>query len=404
MRPEYIARWSALVSCLLFSGTIDAAPVQRALVRVANPDSSVARPGEVIVVPFSEIRTVLPEVKMYHLAVRDGAGGTVPAQATNFNPDDRRARYDDLVFQHDFAAGEKEAVFSLEPTADVVPPFPTLVMARYVPERLDDFAWENDRVAHRIYGPALMTPEAGGSRMVSSGLDVWGKRVRYPIVDRWYTKGHDAYHVDTGEGLDLYSVGTTRGCGGTGIWEDGRLWVSRNWQTQKVLANGPRRAVFELGYDTWQAGARWVAETKRFTVDAGRNLDMIESTFVVQKNGEATVAIGIAKLPDAKLGKVTRDDKAHTLSVWHNYADKNSGSLGCGVVLDPQVEFVGFAEDADNFLILAKAKSGVPLRYYAGAGWDRSGDFPDVASWEAYLAAFAARLRSPLVVKVTAAP
>lgn len=379
------------------------AQAQRAVVRVANPDASVARPGEVVVIPFAEVRKLIPDVRMYHLVVKDAQGTSIAAQATNFLPDDRRALYDDLVFQHDFAAGEKEAVFTLEKSEAPVPPFPTLVTARYVPERLDDFAWENDRVGHRIYGQGLSTVAAGGSRMVSSGIDVWCKKVRYPIVDRWYTKGHDAYHVDTGEGQDLYSVGTARGCGGTGIWEGDRLWVSRNWQTQKVLANGPIRAVFELGYDTWQAGPRWVTETKRFTVDAGRNLDEIVSVFTTQKDVEVVVAIGIAKPTDAKVTKVTRDEKARVLSVWQTY-EKGGSSIGCGIVLPPEAEFAGFAEDAQNYLILAKVKSGAAFRYYAGAGWDRSGDFADVAAWEAYLSAFSARLKSPVSATVAVAP
>jgi hypothetical protein len=51
-----------------------------------------------------------------------------------------------------------------------------------------------------------------------SGIDVWGKKVRYPIINKWYARKH--YHEDTGEGADLYSVGTTLGCGGLGYWVD----------------------------------------------------------------------------------------------------------------------------------------------------------------------------------------
>lgn len=388
---------------LLALGAIHAAPVQRATVRVTNPDSSLARPGEVVVIPFAEVRKLIPDVKMHHVAIRDAKGGLVPLQVTNFLPDDRRALYDDLVFQVNFAAGEKEAVFSVETTDEPVAPFPALVSARYVPERLDDFAWENDRLGHRIYGQGLATAAAGGSRMISSGLDVWSKKVRYPIVDRWYNKGHDAYHVDTGEGQDLYSVGTTRGCGGTGIWEGDRLWVSHNWKTQHVLANGPIRAVFDIGYDAWQAGPRWVTESKRFIVDAGRNLDEIVSTFTVQKDAAIVVAVGIGKPSDAKVTKVTRDEKGRFLSVWQTYP-KGGSSIGCGIVLPPDAEFAGFAEDDQNYLVLAKVKSGTPLRYYAGAAWDRSGDFADVAAWEAYLSAFSTRLQSPVKAVLSAAP
>jgi len=68
----------------------------------------------------------------------------------------------------------------------------------------------------------------------------------------------------------MYDVGTNRGCGGTGVWDGRKLLVSKNWKTWKVLANGPIRAVFELAYAPWDAGnGVKIAETKRFTVDAG---------------------------------------------------------------------------------------------------------------------------------------
>ena len=46
--------------------------------------------------------------------------------------------------------------------------------------------------------------------------------------------------------------------------------------------------------------------------------------------------------------------------------------------------------------------TGVPASgvatYYAGAGWDKSGDFPTLAAWDAYLDQAARRLASPLTV------
>ena len=52
--------------------------------------------------------------------------------------------------------------------------------ARFVPERKDDFAFENDKVAFRIYGPTLRDSKE------NSGVDCWVKRVDYPIIDKWY--------------------------------------------------------------------------------------------------------------------------------------------------------------------------------------------------------------------------
>jgi unsaturated rhamnogalacturonyl hydrolase len=54
----------------------------------------------------------------------------------------------------------------------------------------DDFAWESDRIAHRTYGPAIM--HVPNEHLISSGVDVWVKKVRTPVVDTWYKRGE--YH------------------------------------------------------------------------------------------------------------------------------------------------------------------------------------------------------------------
>jgi hypothetical protein len=360
---------------------------------------AIPRPGEVIAVPWASIVRQMPAARPEKLVVRDVSGASLPYQFTNFHPEDRRGAYDDVLFQHDFAAGEHSAKFTIEGIPLPAPPFPAQVFARYVPERLDDFAWENDRVAHRIYGPGLDTPEAGRSRMVSSGIDVWVKRVRYPIVDRWYLRGHNDYHRDNGEGMDLYDVGTGRGCGGTGIWDGTNLHVSGNWVSWRVLANGPLRAVFELTYAPWDAGnGVTVSEVKRFTVDAGRNLDELESTFTFSGTPELTAAIGIGKHPKAKMS-FTRDPGGRWISEWEDYPKPEEAGVGTALVLPPD-ESAALAEDDLNHLALIKVKSGQPVRYYVGAGWVHSGDFSGEGDWREYLAAFAARAASPVSVVV----
>jgi hypothetical protein len=370
------------------------APAAEKFTVTVTNELSAARPGEVIVIPFSEVRRRLPDVLIDHLAVRDASGAIIPAQVTNFNPDERPAKCDDLLFQHDFAAGEKSATFTVEKTADPVKPFPAKVFARYIPERLDDFAFENDRIGHRMYGPGLDSPAAGKSRMISSGIDVWCKKVRYPIVDRWYLKGHDAYHVDTGEGLDMYSVGTNRGMGGTGVWDGKKLYVSHNYKTWKVLANGPIRAVFELTYEAWDANGVKVSEVKRFTVDAGRNLHQVDSTFTFDGGKPLAIAVGISKHKEAT-GELTKGDGNGWISYWEKYP--KDGQLGVGVALTPG-QGTGTAEDDGNHLILTSAETGKPVRYYIGAGWDRSGDFGSRQDWDNYLKAFVERLGSPVKV------
>jgi hypothetical protein len=374
-------------------------------VTVTN-DLSIARPAEVISVPWTDVTKNISGVQLQHLQVTDSAGHVLPYQVTNTKPLDANGSYGELLFQHDFAAGEKSATFTIEKIEQVAPPFPSKVFARYIPERLDDFAWENDKIAHRTYGPALAEPAPAGSGkevLVTSGLDVWCKRVDYLVVDRWYNKGHNHYHHDEGEGMDMYQVGTSRGCGGTGVWDGHELHVARNYKTWKVLANGPIRSIFELSYETWTANGAIVWETKRFTVDAGHNLDQIESTFVASVGPKQfTIGIGVNKNSADKGQEVKADVAKNQEQGWFVQweQEKSNGSLGEAVIV-PGAELQGFAEDSVNHLVLAKVTSGQPLRYYVGAGWSKSGQFSSQDDWTNYVTGEAARAKSPVKVSIS---
>ena len=147
----------------------------------------------------------------------------------------------------------------------------------------------------------------------------------------------------------------------------------------------------------------FVSEVKRFTVDAGHNLDQIESTFtVVGKDKEITVGIGLNKTPTDK-GQdphiaLTPDQAGGSLTQW--VTQKSNGDLGTAIMV-PTAGFQGFTEDERNNLILAKATSGQPFRYYAGAGWSKAGEFTTQQQWNDYVAGCVARLRSPVKILLT---
>lgn len=253
------------------------------------------------------------------------------------------------------------------------------VYGRFNRERFDDFAWENDRVAHRMYGPALETWEK--EPLTSSTVDVWLKRTRRLVLNDWYMV--DDYHRDTGEGADFYSAGRSRGCGGSGLWRDGKLAVSKNFRESRVLANGPIRLVFELRYPDF-------GETKRITLDAGQNFNRFESRY---DSGDATYAAGIKKTPATAF----RVDRAQgVIRSWEPVA-QNAGEFGCAVVVDPAT-IVDVVEAEGNQLVVARG----PQVYWVGSAWNRSGDFVEVADFDAYIDRFVQRLRSPLRVEVRA--
>jgi hypothetical protein len=386
-----------------------AGAAERMTVTVTN-DLNIARPAETIAVPWARVNEVLPHAQVLHIVVKDAAGHVLPYQVTNVSPEAKDPHnvgvaYGELLFQYDFAPGEKSATFTVEKTEAVAPAFPTKVFARIVQERLDDFAWENDKLAHRTYGPALAAPAAPGSGkevLKTSGLDIWFKRVPYPIVDRWYNVGHDHYHHDEGEGIDMYNVGTTLGAGGTGIWDGAKLYSGINFTRWKVLANGPVRTIFELNYDNWDAAGAKVSEVKRFTVDAGHYFDQIDSTFVSNAAQPLTVAVGLNKNPSDKgedgQSSFVEDSASRALVQW--VAQKKSGDFGVAVIV-PSAGTPAYATDGRNAMMLAKATSGEPLRYYVGAAWTRGGEITSREKWHRYVTDEAARLRSP--VKVSAA-
>ena len=72
--------------------------------------------------------------------------------------------------------------------------------------------------------------------------------------------------------------------------------------------------------------------------------------------------------------------------------------MGCAVVLDWPDRTLRMPKPVDgNHLALASAAGG-HIEYLAGSAWDRGGTIRDAAAWDAYLAAEAARLRTPVRV------
>ena len=317
---------------------------------------------------------------------------------------------DTFLFQVDLAPGESRTYYIMDASALAAVPQPIVkTYARQIGERYRDMAWESDRIAHRMYHQDLIPAEG----TVSSGVDVWVKSTRALVINKWYKNGD--YHNDRGEGLDDYRVGRSRGCGGLGIWDGHTYYVSSNYRSARIITTGPVRSEFELTYDAWEAGKRKISETKRIRIDAGSNMTRAESMFAGDQLPRFEIAIGIAQRPGN--GVIARNQEEGWMSYWQP-ADRDRGNIGCAIVLPNKIE--EFATEsatlpkltqADlttpsdeglppvaNLLAIAPAQAGKPFLYYLGAGWSKSGDFPEETDWENYVRQFVARLRTPLKV------
>ena len=249
------------------------------------------------------------------------------------------------------------------------------------PYRYGDVLWENDRTAHRIYGHALEAAEPPSG----SGIDAWGKSVRWPYMARQLHSGDQ--HAEHGEGLDFYDVRTGRGAGGLGIWYDNKLWTSRNYRTVRILNPGPKIASFEVSYAPWPIDVvRTVSETRRFTLPLGTNFTRMVSTIRSSKPGPLQVGIGIGKrTTGAGKEEVLRDAAHGIVTVWSAPAE-GKGSMAVAILFDPR-SLIRITEDSDNYLIILRERPGVPFVYYSGAAWDRGPDFRDHDAWIAYVRA-----------------
>jgi len=351
-----------------------------------------ARPSQTIELRASDLAP-LNEKNLEKIHVQGAEGKELLCQAVDTKGEERP---DEVIFQADFAPGETKTFTVTAGEKQVYSPDQFKAFGRFVPERLDDFAWENDRIAHRMYGKALET--AKGEMLSSSAVDVWAKRVPYMVINGWYKSGK--YHTDTGEGADFYPAGTSRGNGGNGLWAAEKLWVSKNFVHSRVLAAGPIRVMFELTYEPFDVNGTPVAEVKRITLDAGSNLNHYQSTYKPQGDVALTCGIGIKK------SDVVQKDFAAAqgaLTTWEPVkADrKGSSHFASAIVVDPR-QLEKMTEDGLNLLLLAKVPKDNVASYWAGFGWDYSGQFADYQAWQTYVERFAQGLASPIEVRITA--
>jgi pectinesterase len=367
----------------------------RVTIRVENSIALVRR-DETVSVAWADLQRRLNNVAADHVRVLDAEGREIPSQVID---DDGNGTMDALIFQGDF--GEKESRrFTVEASAPTQKYAPRVAVRHDDPR--DDVAWESDRVAFRIYGEGLKkTPQA----MSSSGIDVWNKRTRALIIEKWYAKDgkdHQSYHVDTGEGADFYDVGETLGNGGTAGWKNDTIWRADNFKSWRVIATGPIRVIFELRYDPWNVGGTQVAEVKRIAIDAGSNLYRATSIFTTPSGGEIPYVIGTVKRP-GMIGTMSKNNAWAWLTGWGPVTPKTGGHGEMGTaVLVPRASVTDWKEAFGHYMAVSKATSGRPVVHYIGAGWTASGDFPTPQSWWNYLDEMAERIEAP--VKITVGP
>jgi len=382
---------SVLLLVLLIASPVAAqVSAQHQLTVTAVNKLKAARQSETIEVAADAL-AALGEKDLMKIHVRDSAGKEVLAQAVDTDYDDYH-KPDTLIFQADFGPNETKTFTLTTGAKREYSKEDFRAYGRFVRERFDDFAWENDRIAHRTYGRALITWK--GEPLTSSAIDIWSKRTTKLVINDWYMV--DNYHADHGEGVDAYSAGLTRGCGGSGIWSNGQLYIPTNFVDSRVLTNGPIRVMFELVYAPFVVNGVRVSQVLRVSLDAGSQLNRFRISSQAAAGSESlALAVGLKKV---KEGQKEFNQARGWLTIWEA-VDKNLGMQGLAVVVDPSAVEKA-AEDKLNHLVILKPGIATPITYWAGFAWDRAGQITSAESWKAYVDQFAERLRSPMEISV----
>ena len=106
------------------------------------------------------------------------------------------------------------------------------------------------------------------------------------------------------------------------------------------------------------------------------------------------VAVGIANHKD---GAAQANAKGGWLRSWEPLKEPN-GNLGCGVIVAGQP--ADYRPNDTDFLLVTRAKTGVPLVYYAGFGWDRGGGVSDVDAWTRKVESYSREVAAPLQISL----
>ena len=316
--------------------------------------------------------------------------------------------------------------------------------------RKDDIAWENDRCAYRVYGPALQkTGEC------SFGTDVWVKNTPDTVVYERYVKDMNgnikgdkidakvralqkqekseknkakaaalakqikalqaesnevdiltSFHLDHGNGLDPYRVGATLGLGAPSLMMGKNQVLPYCYKDYRILDNGPLRFTVELTYNPSTVGdMKNVVEHRIISLDKGSNFNKMTVWYD-----------GLTHATDFATGFPIHEEDTESKTFakdYVSYADPTDN-----IEVNNSQVFVGvlFPEGIDNtyYQLFDKKHDGATghalglkrglknqekYSYYFGAAWSKY-DVKSYAEWQIRIKEYLDALKTPLGVEV----
>ena len=280
--------------------------------------------------------------------------------------------------------------------------------------RKDDIAWENDRCAYRVYGPAL---QKTGER--SFGTDIWVKNTPDTVVYERYIKDMignrknddeteilTSFHLDHGNGLDPYRVGATLGLGAPSLMVGKNQVLPYCYKDYRILDNGPLRFTVELTYSPSTVGnMKNVVEHRIISLDKGSNFNKMTVWYD-----------GLTTPTDFATGFPIHEEDTETKTFakdYVSYADPtdnvevNNSQVYVGVLFPEGIDHTYYQlfekkhDGATGHALGLKRglKNQEKYSYYFGAAWSKY-DVRSYAEWQIRIKDYLDALKNPLQVEI----
>ena len=363
--------------------------------------------------PTADYREELISTDMEHVKSRvgesfrvlDAAGLDIPFQIS----------HDQQLLVQVFLRPKGTARYTI--VAGTPPHFDTVCHGALHPERKDDLAWENDRGAYRLYGPAL---QRTGER--SYGIDVWTKNTPELVVDQRYyiedvvmmpivdslrrvnrPRGDSlyrtiSYHHDHGRGLDPYRVGATLGCGAPALMLGDSIVMPYCFKTYEILDDGPLRFSVHLTYNEVNINGNKVVEHRLITLDKGSNFNSMTVWYE-----------GFENVPDNLSlcsGVVIQRDAPEPVVLGSNFVSYTDPTDQPNLHQAPLYVAALFPNGPvsthrqhGHALGIHPAYDGSRYTYYFGSAWAKY-DVRTPEEWQARIDWFLRNLQQPLIISI----
>lgn len=376
-----------LIHALLFAAFLSSCSGKEQKIIVTNSTER-SKSNETVEVSFSKLQEADSKLTTENVIILNSEKQQVPSQV--YQESDGTSL---LLFQVSIEKGEsQEFIVKAGERED----YPTKAYSRHVPERMDDYAYENNLVAGRIYGPALAFPKTYGS-------DVWVKSTERLIIDEWFERGD--YHHNYGEGMDCYQVGATLGGGALApCTKDGEIVIGNNWASFEHICDGAIRTKAEFTYDAIEVDGLKYSVSRTLELDA--NSYFVKHTTTFHPIGHDTELISVA-LGAVKHDIVHRENGSHWIAYTEKASDTRTpdkdGNISIALVYDPDAReenmFMAVGDNGVHASIISAEETGKPITTWTGSSWTHA-EIKTGEEWADTVRNFSYHISNPLTVSI----